>query len=401
MRLKAIDGWRGIACIIVAFHHLNAAHSFYFENWIRYASPLLELFFVISGFVISLAFADMVKNTRSFAAVVVRFAGRLWPLHLFSLSLLVVLVLVRSVTANHGGFNNSMPLDALLPQIFLLQTWFGMGMTWNFPAWTLSGEMSALYMFFVLLLFVKHPIARRVAVAAVAVVAGSVFMTELMTPREEYNVVSVARVITGFFIGVLLQEVWKRHPISNATLATVFQAVAVAALVWTINTRFDGALYFINYAIVGTLIYAFAQDKGALARPLITPPLQWLGKLSFSLYMTHALVRIASDQIFYALERFTGRQFFFPFQLPDGDVRILLSLGSEWANDVVLAVYLVVVVIFAALTFRFVEDPTRTVAAAWSKRIQQGSGPLFPAFAGPRRKPAKAAIAVENLPDPH
>jgi peptidoglycan/LPS O-acetylase OafA/YrhL len=56
MRLNALDGWRGIACLIVAVFHFSANHSLYFQGWLRNCAPLLEFFFIVSGFVFGLEF---------------------------------------------------------------------------------------------------------------------------------------------------------------------------------------------------------------------------------------------------------------------------------------------------------------------------------------------------------
>lgn len=65
MRMQAINGWRGIACLFVTIFHLNVSHSLYFLPLFQSGAPILELFFVISGFVISLTFADTIRDGRA------------------------------------------------------------------------------------------------------------------------------------------------------------------------------------------------------------------------------------------------------------------------------------------------------------------------------------------------
>ena len=147
MRLQALDGWRGLACLLVAIHHLQVPHALYDQGWLQNAAPMLELFFIISGFVVSLVFADMVRTPRGAAGFILRMLGRIWPLHMVMLATLVILALLRSAFAEHGGFTDQMTIEALGAQVLLIQTWVGVGLSWNYPAWTLSTELAAYLIF--------------------------------------------------------------------------------------------------------------------------------------------------------------------------------------------------------------------------------------------------------------
>jgi peptidoglycan/LPS O-acetylase OafA/YrhL len=375
MRLTALDGWRGIACLLVALYHLPAQHALYSEPWLQKCAPVLELFFLISGFVISLAFTDTINGIRGACAFIVRMIGRMWPVHLVTLSLLVALACVKTIAADHGGFQGAMRADALLPQIFLVQTWVGDGLSWNFPSWTLSAELAAYLSFAALLVLVKDKNARLVGAGLLAVGAGLVFLSEL-GPREHYNVISVARCLTGFFIGFMLRELWQRFPIQTAGTSNVLEIVAVIAVLWTMTAGLDGPAYFINYLIFGLVVFVFANGRGVVSRALNVSPIQWLGKVSFSIYMIHALVRVGFEQTAWAVEKFTSREIFAwveseHFVAPQR----LISLDAPWANDLVLAAYGAIVLAAAAVLYHYVEGPTRAYSARLAVRIRGGGAP--------------------------
>lgn len=58
MRFDALDGWRGIAALMVSLFHFNAYHHFVASPFIRNAHLYVDFFFVLSGFVIAHAYAD-------------------------------------------------------------------------------------------------------------------------------------------------------------------------------------------------------------------------------------------------------------------------------------------------------------------------------------------------------
>lgn len=179
----------GLACLIVAIHHLPVPHALYHQSWLQNGAPMLELFFLISGFVISLVFAEMAQTPRGAAAFSVRVLGRLWPIHV---AMLLALALIRSVFAEHGGFSDQMTLEALGAQLLLIQTWVGLGLSWSYPAWTLSAELAAYLLFAFLMLITRSRAGQIAGASAMAILAGIIFLGEL-GPRDHYNVISVAR----------------------------------------------------------------------------------------------------------------------------------------------------------------------------------------------------------------
>lgn len=94
VRLKTIDGFRGIAVLLVVFSHAVTyrfeSESYLFSNYVRrLAGPLAEIgvqiFFVISGFIItSLLLREELANTKiNIPAFYVRRTFRILPPLLF------------------------------------------------------------------------------------------------------------------------------------------------------------------------------------------------------------------------------------------------------------------------------------------------------------------------------
>ena len=80
-RFVALDSWRGIAALAVAFRHINGTAPFLngqFHGNLRLA---VDFFFVLSGFVIAMSYGERLAQGFSFLRFMVLRWGRVWPLH--------------------------------------------------------------------------------------------------------------------------------------------------------------------------------------------------------------------------------------------------------------------------------------------------------------------------------
>lgn len=66
------------------------------------------------------------------------------------------------------------------------------------------------------------------------------------------------------------------------TLTALFLAIALA------DSTADAAMVILSAALV---VLVFAREQGALSRVLRTAPFEWLGRISCSNYMVHAMVQ--------------------------------------------------------------------------------------------------------------
>ena len=68
-RFAALDSWRGIAALLVALLHFRFLGHFYSLDFVRNSWLFVDFFFVLSGFVITHAYADYMPDHEQISLV--------------------------------------------------------------------------------------------------------------------------------------------------------------------------------------------------------------------------------------------------------------------------------------------------------------------------------------------
>ena len=143
-RFRALDSWRGICALCVAMLHFPNAGFIHSSAIIQNAGRFVDFFFVLSGFVIAYAFRRQLE-AGALLPFVIRRIGRLWPLHVTMLAVLVAIALVASLAGLHisGEYYWAIPAHLTMTQSWgYLDFW-----SWNGPSWSISTEMFAYLLF--------------------------------------------------------------------------------------------------------------------------------------------------------------------------------------------------------------------------------------------------------------
>ena len=361
MRMKALDGWRGIGAIAVCFIHLQlngfltSAPSL--DSWIL----AVDFFFVLSGFVMARVYADDLVDGERVAVFVVRRLGRLWPLHLFMLALFIAVELAKLALQRETGFapehaaftGPRNPQDILPIALFLQTARLGPELTWNFPSWSISAEVWAYAVFALVALRTAGFSGRRVIAAAAIAVAAWLILFVDVTGRGmlSTDVFGIVRCLLGFFSGVVAEWLHRRGTFSALAdgKAEIPTALAAVVLLWVAASY--PAAHYAGPLVFFALVFAHASDRGPLSRLMATMPMQWLGRLSYSIYLTHLFL------VAYIVPRLslTVSQF-----LPD-----TIALREV----AVAAIYVAWVLALSAVTWRFIELPGQRLAARIAARI--------------------------------
>ncbi|SFB41100.1 Peptidoglycan/LPS O-acetylase OafA/YrhL, contains acyltransferase and SGNH-hydrolase domains [Pseudomonas sp. NFIX10] len=373
-RFQSLDSFRGLMAISVMLYHLRVSGSF--TEWLlfRHAEVFVSFFFVLSGFVLTHAYgSSALFNFRKFF---ITRTFRLLPLHLFMLSIFILLECGRYLVAQKGmDFNNSpftekFAPSEILPNVLLLQSWTYLTnpLSFNYPSWSISIEYYT-YMIFALILGIAFGIRTWVWVTVVFVALA------LMHAGNTFFTIESLRGLAYFFTGCLAYAVYLRLPQpaqAQTWLLTTFEVAAVVvALVFVINDFAAKPLW--ASPLFGVIVVIFAFDRGAVSRLLAGRGFGFLGKLSYSIYLTHAAVLFCVVSAFMVAKKISGVDI-----APVIDGTRYLDLGNGPLNNLIALLTAGAAVLVSMFTYRYVEMPGQSLGRALSNTPTRNSPALRP-----------------------
>ena len=145
MHFRVFEFWRlSAALLIMSWHFLRFAppgHEEVSAGMYR-LMPLMEMFFMISGFLIMLRYADKLGGeSGAYRRFIIRRLARFYPLYFVTL----VFFTVIAVGVQWGWLHSDDPRryapEAFLPNLLMVQAW-GLTdvLTYNYVAWSMLAE---------------------------------------------------------------------------------------------------------------------------------------------------------------------------------------------------------------------------------------------------------------------
>ncbi len=366
MRFKVLDGWRGICALLVAIFHFSAFSHFKEISFFNNAYLFVDFFFVLSGFVICHAYYDRITDSGGAVQFIVRRFGRLWPLHIFTLGILIVLLLGGLLAAKF--LNISFGSDAFSPpnwtlwaiptNIFLIQSLhLHDGLNWNKPSWSISCEMWA-YVVFMLVCLVA-PKRKIIAGLLIAV------LSALLLPFLSQSGIATSfqfgflRCLYGFFTGVIVYRLWLSYRLGGKTSFNLIEGATILLVGVFVSLVGMGPFSFFAPLVFGFAVFVFASEGGDVSSIFDNRICNHLGKISYSIYMVHVPLITIMVNFSKVIERVTGKDILISVNNDEGRGIQYFNFGNKWSMDLMVMAYVLGVIILATFTFHLVEDPGR------------------------------------------
>lgn len=348
-KLVELESLRGLAALLVVFYHIPKWNPMLNAGVVNNAYLMVELFFVLSGFVIFNAYAEKICVRKDLLRFQLLRFGRLYPVHLlFLLAFLAIETTKYFAEARLGiSVHNSRPFEendfgAFAKNIFLVQAVLpDQPVTFNYPAWSISVEFYTYLAFGLVVLFLgeaKHMLFALIATASLVMLGmGWTFGSE-----------NLLRCLAGFFVGCLTAQAIRNTKLKlPGYVSLIVMALIVIFLQLKPAKHFDMVVYFLTSALVASLILA---PQGLLNRILSFRALVWLGAISYSVYMSHATVVWVVKQIIRVV-----------LKRPEVIARDGQSIPQLSNMDALLANLAIVasVLLVSAAVYHFIEMPMR------------------------------------------
>lgn len=322
-RYDELDSLRGLAALAVFFGHIFLIFnlSFYaivlfefgpFRAFIA-GSEAVMLFFILSGFVLSLPFYS--KRPFSYSTYAIKRICRIYVPYIFAILLAFVckeLFYDGRIASLSKWFNELWDTDVTLKEMvnhLLLVGDFSSNL--NVVVWSLVHEMRISFIFpFLMFFLIKIDTVKGIGLAILCSIASVIFVfltgseyfgTELfvsvhyialfivgaLLAKHRYYLINSYRTLTGnlkiliFFIGVILYVYAHPSFVLNIFIPDFHPFYRTVIDSWFVSA---GACILIISAL----------SSGKFSRLLNNKIINYLGKISYSLYLTHIAVLISS-----------------------------------------------------------------------------------------------------------
>ncbi|WP_009959390.1 acyltransferase family protein [Verrucomicrobium spinosum] len=349
-RIPQLDGIRGIAILMVlVWHYVSCSVIPDSDRLARVASKVLgftwsgvDLFFVLSGFLITNILLLAKNSPNVFATFYIRRAFRILPLYYLLFASFVGVVTLTPLPKDPRFsllFENPLPLGAYatFTQNIFMGIKGGWGPHWIAVTWSLAVEEQ----FYLLAPFAAVLLPRRIFISLV--VAGIVFAPALRWLSPGFHAfVNTPWRLDSLLMGSLLAIGFQHQKFLTVAarhfglLAAMWVSLLAVGCFIKIRGGFTTQPHFLlalgyGLGILLTLLRQNSPHGRALAHPILV----WFGVRSYAIYLLHQPVNGLLHGFI------LGRN-------PQ-----LVSLSDAWVTSLALVATLAL----AALSFRWLEQP--------------------------------------------
>jgi len=296
-KIDALDGFRGLAVLLVVVHHLPVAVPSLFHRITKGGGFGVDAFFVLSGFLITaILLRDQASGGRvRFGAFYRRRALRLLPALVLFLAVYMYYEWVTSMPGAHE------PSSALSVIFYYSNTWLhrvpmstGLGNMWSlaveeqfYLVWPLC-----LALFFGLRRRLAPTVAILVATIAVVAIRRAIMWNHGVSWLWLYTRLGTRA--DALLVGCLLAQLWVRGKLPKRGVQLAGW-IALAYYLYLVRVGAgDPFLYRGGYTLiailVGTILLAILQTDWLVSRVLRWAPLRAVGRVSYGLYIWHLAI---------------------------------------------------------------------------------------------------------------
>ncbi len=285
-KLNGLQILRGLAAWIVVFHHINVSYfnsnpPFEFLKIFNYGSFGVDIFFVLSGFIM---YYSVKYNTRGGFSFLLDRLFRIFPVYWFMTALLAISSLILPVISYNTFFTH----DTLLKSLLLIphENPSGDG---NYPflyvGWTLTYEM-----FFYCVLSISLILYKKRALFLATTV---LFILPFINHYGllGHNTLLLYEFVAGVIIAFLYTRL-KKSKYSYFFSKTDFIIILVIILLTSciLAIKVVGFSFPIKLLSASIIVFVFLLIENFIKNKSILSKLVLMGDISYSTYLIHPII---------------------------------------------------------------------------------------------------------------
>jgi peptidoglycan/LPS O-acetylase OafA/YrhL len=294
--VKSLTGLRGAAALIVMLYHFSDGDAYfqsYVPSLIERGYLFVDVFFVLSGFVMALSYSRYFKDgitISDYKSFMVKRLARIYPLYIF---LTLVFQLKYELKYLGGSWERDAHTTDFIASVLMVQAW-GFGFSYVAgTTWSLSTELFAYIIFpFVVSFAVFARPAYALGVFALSVVLLLIVVTSHQGVGGSMNVVAsssimpVLRCLAGFFLGLICYRFSQMNTCRKFFTPSAALLVVMIGLLLAAHFEAHDLILFAFFPPIVLMLYF----EPALARLVFANRVSHhLGVVSYSMYLVHPL----------------------------------------------------------------------------------------------------------------
>jgi peptidoglycan/LPS O-acetylase OafA/YrhL len=300
---KSLDGLRGIAAMLVVIFHFYSYPNGYYstEDYALYKRITeigqhgVSLFFVLSGFVITRLLIHAKSDSQYFSTFFFKRILRIAPLYyLFLIFWFFILPLIIHVPP--------VPLSNQLPYYFYLQnilSTFGIPLFGPPHFWSLAVEehFYLIWPFAVFYVPVKH-LGKMIGVSVLLVLLLKYVMIQNKLSTHDFTLTRMDQILMGSYLALLEHKGHFKPQSVQYFLKFALVMIPITLTLYTLGSHFHFLKELFKYSLLGVLFSSLLagilslQSTAIVNRFLTTSLLQYLGKISYGIYVWHVIALI-------------------------------------------------------------------------------------------------------------
>lgn len=344
--IKSLTGLRGFAALYVVAFHFFIGQQFTnpLTTLLAHGYLAVDIFFVLSGFVMTLTYAHIFQDgysLRSNLQFLAKRIARVYPLYLVGSICAFFLIRDGLLEPPHASLKL-----ALVWNLLMVQSW-GITQSLDGPGWSISTEWAAYLLFPIfLLLLVERRIGRWFASffslgTLIFLIffplsrAHAVSPAALLDIHDSRYALPVLRCLSEFILGMLAYKA-STMPLGARFARLTWLHTLLAIAIFAFLMRPDTDLLVV--CLIPPLLVGLACGHSAAARMLSSKPFETAGRYSYSIYLIHTLLYGLMGRIHHKVN----------------------ALGLHHGQTVAALIGFALTIPLAALAYQLIERPGRT-----------------------------------------
>jgi peptidoglycan/LPS O-acetylase OafA/YrhL len=336
-----LESLRGLAAIFVLLFHTKKETILKLIPFVEKGHVFVDFFFVLSGFIIAYNYEKKIHTFIDRKIFILKRIFRLFPLHIFVMlfaALSCIIAPKPNISETYITFIiEFLLLQAIPPFIFLY------AYKWNVPAWSISTELWTYFLFIPLLI-------RPSKIVTIGIFVTIYLLTyfPIIPSLHLDGFTLLLRCISAFALGNFTYKLYLNNNwlfSNNLMLSKILDSIVLIfiCLTFFLSLHIVKSYYaeLVLTFLFAVLILCATKEHFILTKLLKTRIALYLGKLSYSIYLTHSIIILYASKF----------------------MSIALRIPWQEQHKTILYPILVLIftVIFSHFTYKFIERPFKNL----------------------------------------